>query len=140
MKIASIDLGTNTALLLIGEATQQSYQFLHQERIYISLGKDSLQQKSLSPAAQQSALAAMVSFKKRIDVYGVVHIQAVATSALRSANNAAALIQKIKQKTGIAISNYFWATRSSPDLQRRKKSRQYTSWACPHHGHRRRQC
>lgn len=103
MRIAIIDLGTNTFLLLIGETTAQGYKFIHQERIDVKLGEGSLQQKHLTPAAQKRALAAIEAFKKIMDEYAVDYVQAVATSAFRSANNAAALVQQIKDKTGVAI-------------------------------------
>lgn len=103
MKIAAIDLGTNTFHLLISEATEQSYRALTSKRVYVKLRDGGLQTRSITPAAQQRALEAMRIFKKLMDEYEVKHVRAVATSAMRNANNAATLLQTIQDQTGIAV-------------------------------------
>ena len=103
MKLAVIDLGTNTYHLLIGEVNEQGYREIARKRAYVKLGEGGLQTGSIMPAAQQRALEAMVGFKKLIDEYKVDHVRAMATSAMRSASNAAVLIQTIKDHTDIEV-------------------------------------
>src|SRR5678815_5170834 len=43
------------------------------------------------------------AYRALIDVYGVTHYIACATSAMRDASNAAAIIEHIKNETGIEI-------------------------------------
>ncbi|MEM7055279.1 MAG: exopolyphosphatase [Bacteroidota bacterium] len=103
MQIAVIDLGTNTFHLVIGEIAKQGYREVARKRVDVKLGAGGLQAGSITPAAQQRAIEAMVGFKRIIDTNKVGHVRAVATSAMRSASNAAVLIQTIKDYTGIAV-------------------------------------
>jgi exopolyphosphatase / guanosine-5'-triphosphate,3'-diphosphate pyrophosphatase len=103
MKIATIDLGTNTFHLLIGEKTKQGYQEILKKRIYVQLGQDGFKNSCITPDAQLRALEAMISFKKLIDEYDIKHVYAVATSAIRNATNRAELIARIQEQTGITV-------------------------------------
>ncbi len=103
MRIAIIDLGTNTFSLLIGEATASGPQSLHHERAYVRLGEESLQQGALTQAAQDRALATLRNFRQIIDDYAVTHVHAIGTSVWRSVNNATTLIEKINTHTGIDV-------------------------------------
>jgi exopolyphosphatase/guanosine-5'-triphosphate,3'-diphosphate pyrophosphatase len=103
MKIATIDLGTNTFHLLIGEQTKQGYREIIKKRIYVQLGQEGFKTSSITPDAQQRALRAMVEFKKLIDDHNIQYTYAVATSAIRNANNGAELIEHISSLTGIQV-------------------------------------
>lgn len=103
MHIAVIDLGTNTFHLVIGEIAEQGYREIAGKRVDVRLGAGGLQTGIITPAAQERAVEAMVGFKRIIDTNKVSHVHAVATSAMRSASNAAVLIQTIKDYTGIAV-------------------------------------
>lgn len=102
-RIAILDLGTNTFLLLISEVDANGPRTIHQERAYVSLGEGSLEQGVLTPEAQERAFETLRSFKKHIDDYQVAQVQAVATSTLRSVSNGEAFVQQVKQEIGIDI-------------------------------------
>lgn len=103
MRVAILDLGTNTFLLLIGEATAGTPRIVHKERAYVSLGAGSLQRGMLTAEAQQRAMSTLRHFKQLIDAHQVTHVRAVATSALRSVSNGAAFVQHVKAQIGIDI-------------------------------------
>lgn len=105
MKIAIIDLGTNTFHMVIFETTDQApgYQELARKRIYVSLGRDGIATAYIVPTAAARALSAMLEFREMLDQHHVEKVYAVGTSALRNATNAAELISHIQQKTNISI-------------------------------------
>jgi exopolyphosphatase/guanosine-5'-triphosphate,3'-diphosphate pyrophosphatase len=103
MKIAVIDLGTNTFHLLIGESTKQGYREITRKQIYVQLGQGGMNNAIISPEAQQRALKAMVEIKELIDRHHIQHVHAVATSAIRNAHNGPSLVAGILELTGIQV-------------------------------------
>jgi exopolyphosphatase/guanosine-5'-triphosphate,3'-diphosphate pyrophosphatase len=105
MKIAIIDLGTNTFHIVIYETIDQApgYQEIARKRIYVSLGQDGIATAYIVPEAAARALNAMLEFRAMLDQHQVEKVYAVGTSALRNATNTAELISKIQQKTNISV-------------------------------------
>lgn len=103
MKIAVVDLGTNTFHLLIGEQTKQGYREILKKRIHVQLGQGGFKTSTITPEAQLRALEAMVSFKKLIDEHDIKQVYAAATSAVRNAKNGKEFITRIQDQTGIVV-------------------------------------
>ncbi|QWV95347.1 exopolyphosphatase [Geomonas oryzisoli] len=100
-KVAAIDLGTNTARLLI--ATQAPYRQVLLKRIITRLGGGFTREVGLSPEAQERSLAALKEFAADMAGHGVVRLRAVATSAVRDAKNGADFCRRVLEETGIAL-------------------------------------
>ncbi|MBU5614041.1 Ppx/GppA phosphatase family protein [Geomonas azotofigens] len=100
-KVAAIDLGTNTARLLI--ATQAPYQQLLLKRIITRLGGGFTREAGLSQEAQERSLAALREFAADMASHGVARLRAVATSAVRDAKNGAEFCRRVLEETGIAL-------------------------------------
>lgn len=113
MKIAVIDLGSNTFHLVILELGNHAYEDLlkinledleiARKRIYVRLGEGSLASSYITSDAQQRALDAMIEFRHMLDAYGVKEVHAVATSAMRNAKNGNELVNRIERQTNIPI-------------------------------------
>jgi exopolyphosphatase/guanosine-5'-triphosphate,3'-diphosphate pyrophosphatase len=113
MKIAVIDLGTNTFHLVILELPNDNYLEkrtkrleeieIARKRIYINLGEGSLASSYITPEAQQRAIDAMMEFRQMLDTHSVEEVHAVATSAMRNASNGSELADKIEKQTNIPI-------------------------------------
>lgn len=103
MKIAVIDLGTNTFHLLVGEKTKQGYQEVFRKRIYVQLGEGGFASSRITAAAQARAIEAMLVFKELLHEHNIHQVHAVATSAIRNADNGAALIARIQAQTGMTV-------------------------------------
>jgi exopolyphosphatase/guanosine-5'-triphosphate,3'-diphosphate pyrophosphatase len=103
MKRASIDLGTNTCLLLIEELDSQSVTILHDESNVVRLGQGVDQTGELSPSAMERASACLKKYAKLAQDYGVDPklIRAVGTAQARDAKNAAPFFADIEKHTGI---------------------------------------
>ncbi|MGC4104658.1 Ppx/GppA phosphatase family protein [Ferruginibacter sp.] len=108
MKLAAIDIGSNAARLLIAEVTTDekkipSFNKLNLVRVPLRLGFDVFENGEISKQRIGMVLQTMKAYKHLMNAYGVDHLKACATSAMRDAKNAADIIRKIKLETGISI-------------------------------------
>ncbi len=108
MRLAAIDIGSNAARLLISEVVlnrsgKPDFNKLNLIRVPLRLGFDVFEKKEISVAKQEMILQTIKAYRCLLDVYGVQHVKACATSAMRDAVNAEAVIEKIKKETGIVI-------------------------------------
>lgn len=103
MKVAVIDLGTNTFHLLIASVSKASHEIIHRERIAVKIGEKGINKGQLTPDAFNRALATLKDFKDTIDTHEVEQTFATATSAIRNANNGTELVEAIKNQTGISV-------------------------------------
>jgi exopolyphosphatase / guanosine-5'-triphosphate,3'-diphosphate pyrophosphatase len=99
--VAAIDLGTNTARLLIAE--QRPYRQILLNRTITRLGGGFTRERGLSEEAQQRSLDALQTFAEEIARHGVTRVRAVATSAVRDAMNGAEFCRCIEEQTGISL-------------------------------------
>src|SRR6478609_3239411 len=103
MKIAVIDMGTNTFHLLLAEKEGDSWNFIRNDKVAVKLGKGGINDGRITPEAIERALTTLKDFRRFIDEAGITHIRAIATSAVRSASNGAELVAEIKRSTGIEV-------------------------------------
>jgi len=100
---ASIDIGSNTIRLLIGEAKNNRIIDTYSDRRITRLGNGVGRTGLLQRDNMKASLAVLRKFASTISDYSVKQVRAVATSALREASNAAAFIQDIMDVTGIEV-------------------------------------
>lgn len=100
MRIAIIDLGTNTCNLLIAETYSPSYKILHQSKQLVRLGDDKIKSNEISPEATSRVIQSFQTHKKIIQEFKVDKIRAIGTSAIRSAANKIAFLEEVGEKTG----------------------------------------
>ncbi len=108
MTLAAIDIGSNAARLLISGVTKipgsvPAFGKLNLIRVPLRLGFDVFEHKKILPEKEGMVINTMHAFRYLLDVYSVVHYKACATSAMRDAENAWHIIQRVKSETGIDI-------------------------------------
>jgi exopolyphosphatase/guanosine-5'-triphosphate,3'-diphosphate pyrophosphatase len=98
MKLASIDLGTNTCLLLIVDGEE----VLHDESNVVRLGQGVDQNKKLHPEAMERTFQCLKSYVSIVRTFGLEpsEVIAVATAQARDAENAAEFFIKIENEIG----------------------------------------
>lgn len=101
IKIAIIDMGTNTFHLLISEADERGHHIIHRERLAVKIGMKGITRGVITEDGIHRALLAMQSFKNTIDQQGVSQVYAFGTSALRNASNGREVVERIRSVTGI---------------------------------------
>ena len=99
--IAAIDLGTNTARLLI--ASRGPYRQILLKRTITRLGGGFTREHGLSEEAQLRSVTALKEFARELTCHGVVRLRAVATSAVRDACNGGKFVARVLAETGIAL-------------------------------------
>jgi exopolyphosphatase/guanosine-5'-triphosphate,3'-diphosphate pyrophosphatase len=102
-KVAILDLGTNTFNLLLVKITLKAYYIFHNEKMPVMIGKGGINQRIITPDAQERAMNALRYYKKIIDAEKISTVYGYATSAFRDAKNGIAFRDFIEAETGISI-------------------------------------
>jgi exopolyphosphatase/guanosine-5'-triphosphate,3'-diphosphate pyrophosphatase len=107
LKFAAIDLGSNAVRLIFINVyeTPSGPQFIKDAmyRVALRLGEESFLKEKISKEKEDELISTMKAFRHLIDVHKPVQVMACATSAMRDAKNAKALVNKVYKKTGIDI-------------------------------------
>ncbi|MCG2589828.1 Ppx/GppA phosphatase family protein [Rhodohalobacter sulfatireducens] len=106
MKSASIDIGTNTALLLVAELKDGKLKPIVEKQRIPRLGRGVDKSRNLSPESMKRVLDNLLEYKEFLDEnYPGVASRAIvtATSAVRDASNRSEFLDLVKQKTGWEI-------------------------------------
>lgn len=104
MRIAVIDLGTNTFNILIVEiASDKTYTILFQAKLPVKLGEGGINQNKIQPLPFQRGIDALKQHQKAIEKYDVQKVYAFATSAIRDASNGKEFVAKLKLETGYEV-------------------------------------
>ena len=104
MKLAILDLGTNTFHLLIAEVGKdKSVRIVFRSKISVKLGEGAIDRNFIAPAPLERGLKALKHYAEIIRKHKTEKIFAIATSAVRSAINGKEFIRKAYVNTGIRI-------------------------------------
>ncbi len=103
MRVASIDLGTNTFNLLIADVEDGVFNVVHRDKRGVRLGKGGINLHTIQPDAWQRGMDALNDYSKEIKNFGPEKVIATATSAIRSADNGNEFVRSAKEKLGIDI-------------------------------------
>jgi exopolyphosphatase / guanosine-5'-triphosphate,3'-diphosphate pyrophosphatase len=102
MRIAAIDIGTNSLhMIVVRVRPDLSFEVIDREKEMIRLGAGGLDGRALTPEAMHAALQVLSKFRRLADSHRVDEIIAVATSAIREAENGAEFLKAITEETGI---------------------------------------
>lgn len=108
MKLAAIDIGSNgvrfqvTNVIRYGDET--TFKKLHFMRFPLRLGADVFEgEHRLSETTMDRFVQLMTAFKTIVDLYKVDDCFAIATSAMREAENGQELIDRVKETCGLQI-------------------------------------
>lgn len=104
MRLAGIDIGTLTCRLLVAQVTPEGrVKALDANRRILRLGRGVDQEKRLNASAITRIVETIREWKKRIDAYNVHYTIAVATSAVREAQNREELLERVQKAIGLQI-------------------------------------
>ncbi len=103
-RLAGIDIGTLTCRLLIADLPANGpLKELHSERRILRLGEGVDQSKRLKPEAMDRVAQCLQEWRRVIDGYDVQARTAVATSAVRDAENRQQFVDRVKSETGLNV-------------------------------------
>jgi len=106
-KYAAIDIGSNAVRLMVANVSKvngkTSVKRLALVRVPIRLGDDVFTSGVISERNYERMIDAMTAFKHLMRVHDVSEYRAMATSAMRNAENGSALIADIRKKSDVNI-------------------------------------
>lgn len=103
-RIAAIDIGTNSIRCIIAEASKDgTFKIVDDEKATVRLGEKLAMTGIISAEATSRALEAIQRFQKLAAGLNVQAVEAVATSAVRSASNGKELVAMLSQELGHEI-------------------------------------
>ena len=103
VKLASIDLGSNSTRLLIAELNNQEFNVLHRIHVVTKMSENLEQTGEISSASVKRVYSALRTFKKLIIKNNVDEVFVIGTAALRDSKNADELIENIRKKFDFEI-------------------------------------
>ncbi|MCB0790963.1 MAG: hypothetical protein H6595_00230 [Flavobacteriales bacterium] len=104
MRVAIIDLGTNTFNLLVGERDAQGrLRVMHGEELPVLLGKSGIGRGMIAEDAFARGLDALAVYAEKARAWGASKVLGVGTSMLRNAVNGKDFVLQARERSGIPI-------------------------------------
>ncbi|HYP91410.1 MAG TPA: Ppx/GppA phosphatase family protein [Polyangiaceae bacterium] len=101
MKLAAIDIGTNSIHLVVVEFDGRTFHVIDREKSMVRLGLGMFGEMRLTERAFNEGVEVLGRYTKLAESRGVEEILAVATSATREADNGTEFLNAIFQTTGV---------------------------------------
>jgi exopolyphosphatase/guanosine-5'-triphosphate,3'-diphosphate pyrophosphatase len=100
--VAVLDMGASAIRLVIAELSPNApARIIEESSRGVLLGRDTFSSGVIRAQTIDTASDALEGFRQIMDGYGVQHVRAVATSAVREARNADLFLDRIQARTGI---------------------------------------
>ncbi|MCX7930705.1 MAG: hypothetical protein N2663_08320 [Chlorobi bacterium] len=103
MRVAMLDIGTNTLLMLVADITNAELRMVADEHRIARLGEGLDQTGIISDAALERASQIVSEYRMMAEMFCVQQRGAVGTSALRRASNASVVAEKLAEIWGAPI-------------------------------------
>ncbi len=103
MRIASIDIGTNTFRILVGEVKDKEFKRLYIDRVITRLGGGFIKEKRIPEDSADRAVGVLRGFAGILKDYRVEKVRAVATSVVRESINGYEFLERVQGETGIRV-------------------------------------
>jgi exopolyphosphatase/guanosine-5'-triphosphate,3'-diphosphate pyrophosphatase len=107
MKFAAIDIGTNAVRLLLSRVIENEDEPLFKKEAFVRmplrLGDDVFENGYVSPEKRDQLVETVEGFRHLISAYPARDYMAVATSAMREADNGADIIDAVRHRSGIEV-------------------------------------
>ncbi len=102
---AAIDIGSNTLRVVIARATATTLEILASDEALVRIGESVNATGAISPGKLEQSVAVLRKFRTLADQHEAQHIFAVATEAIRKAENREEFLSAIQHETGITVSS-----------------------------------
>ena len=99
---AIIDIGSNTIRMAVYQIEGRSFDLLLKRKHTVGLA-GYLDRGHLVREGIEKTVKILHGFMDFIEIFGISHVHAFATAALRSATNSRAVVEEITRRTGVAV-------------------------------------
>ena len=103
VKVASIDLGSNSTRLLIAELSEGIITTIYKEHQVTRMADKLSESKIISKEAMKRVQKVLAGFFKVINRNNIENIQIVGTAALRDAKNSQDILKQIEKRFGFDV-------------------------------------
>jgi exopolyphosphatase/guanosine-5'-triphosphate,3'-diphosphate pyrophosphatase len=103
VKIASLDLGSNSTRLLIADVSEEKFNTLERSHVVTKMAEGLEENGFISDEARKRVIKTLKTFLKQIKKHEVVEVFAVGTAAMRDSSNTDEFIDEIKKKLDIEV-------------------------------------
>lgn len=100
MRVAAIDVGTNSTRLLVADEQHSGFRPLERRMMITRLGQGVDSRRVLAPEALQRTLSVIADYAAICGEYGVERLRVTGTSAVRDAHNRAEFFEGVRTLTG----------------------------------------
>jgi len=101
--VAVVDIGSNSVRLVLYRVDGRAIWTVFNEKVLAGLGRGVAATRRLSPAGTEAALTALRRFRAVLDGARPHQVFAVATAAVREADDGAAFVERIRRETGLIV-------------------------------------
>lgn len=103
MRLATLDLGTNSVRLLVADTAGDGWSSVEEAQRVTRLGEGQAGTGALAPAPMARTTATVAEFVRRAEALGASRVRITATSAVREAVNRAEFVALVESATGITV-------------------------------------
>lgn len=100
MRVAAVDIGTNSVRLLVADRRPDEISAVQRRAVVTRLGREVDATGRLHPDAVAETVDTLRVYRKIIEAEGAVSVTAVATSAVRDAQNRAVFLERVEAALG----------------------------------------
>ena len=102
-RVGVVDVGSNSVRLVVFDGAARSPAYFYNEKVMCGLGAGFNETGRLNPEGRRRALAALKRFQLLADGLGIAQRSAVATAAVREAEDGPDFIEEVKRETGLRL-------------------------------------
>ncbi|WP_321364079.1 Ppx/GppA family phosphatase [uncultured Celeribacter sp.] len=102
-RVGVVDVGSNSVRLVVFDGAARSPAYFYNEKIMCGLGAGLRETGRLNPEGKVRAMSAIRRFQKLAQGMGIPPLTAVATAAVREAEDGPAFREEIERETGLSL-------------------------------------
>ncbi|MGR3485696.1 MAG: Ppx/GppA family phosphatase [Paracoccaceae bacterium] len=102
-RVGVVDVGSNSVRLVVFDGAARSPAYFYNEKVMAGLGRGFAETGRLHPEGRARALSALRRFAALADGMGISPLTAVATAAVREAEDGPEFRQQVQRETGISL-------------------------------------
>ncbi|AVW90414.1 Ppx/GppA family phosphatase [Celeribacter baekdonensis] len=102
-RVGVVDVGSNSVRLVVFDGAARSPAYFYNEKIMCGLGAGLRETGRLNPEGKLRAMVAIRRFQKLAQGMGIPPLTAVATAAVREAEDGPAFREEIERETGLSL-------------------------------------
>src|SRR4029453_18859220 len=103
MRLATIDLGTNSVRLLVADISAEGWWAVEEAQRVTRLGEGQAATGGLAPLPMARTAATVADYVQRAEALGASRVRITATSAVREAANRAEFVAMVESATGESL-------------------------------------